>query len=132
MIPPTPLEDVCGIWYYGKAGTGKSHTARQEYPDFFDKQINKWWDGYQGQNNVLLDDFDKKHEVLIHYIKRWADKYPFNAETKGSAIMIRPQKIIITSNYHPSEIWNLDSDLQPILRRFKITHFQNFFNKQKN
>lgn len=38
--------------------------------------------------------------------------------------MIRPQKLVITSNYHPKDIWADETTLEPILRRFKIVHFK--------
>lgn len=40
------LESMDNHWYWGKTGTGKSHTARQEAPNAFLKTNTKWWDGY--------------------------------------------------------------------------------------
>jgi len=111
-------------WFCGPAGTGKSRRARHEWPELFIKPINKWWDGYTHEETVLLDDFDKNHSVLCHHLKIWADRYPFRAEVKGGTVMIRPKRIIVTSNWTPEEIWALDQDLQPILRRFKVTRFE--------
>lgn len=84
---------------------------------------NKWWDGYTDQETVLLEDFDKSHDKLLHHIKIWADRYPFPGEKKGTAFVIRPKLIIVTSNYHPSEIWPGEVEADPILRRFKLVHF---------
>jgi len=108
------------LWIYGPTKTGKSLMARTLYPDLYLKMCNKWWDGYEQQDVVLLEDFDQQHDKLVHYLKIWADRYPFPAETKGGSFVIRPRRIIVTSNYHPEDIWTKQPDLAPILRRFKL------------
>ena len=50
------------------------------------------------------------------YFPRWA----FSAEYKGGSMRIRPEKIIVTSNYHPEQCFPNREDVAPILRRFQV------------
>lgn len=109
-----------GIWLHGKSGCGKSRKARADYPGSYMKMCNKWWDGYRGQDTVIIDDFDKEHACLAHHLKIWVDRYAFTSEDKGGADFIRPKVVVVTSNWSPSEIWSDEKDLGPILRRFKV------------
>lgn len=124
-LPDLPDNGKHHVWFYGPSGTGKSYAARQEYPNaYFKHANNKWWDGYQQEDNVILEDFDKKHEYMVFHLKIWADKYWFQAEVKNGGCKARPKHIIVTSNYHPTDIWSDDRDLTPLLRRFKIVRFR--------
>lgn len=124
MPKPEPLTELQNEWRYGSTGTGKTRSAQEMYPDAYLKKANtKWWDGYTDQEVVIIDDFDKYHVQLGYELKIWLDHYPFIAERKGSSSMIRPKKIIITSNYHPSEIWDDTKTLDPVLRRVKLIRY---------
>lgn len=124
MNKPTDKTAPTGIWIFGAPGVGKSFYARQHYgSSLYLKAQNKWWDGYQGEKNVLLDDFDCK--ALGHYIKIWADAYAFMAECKGSSIQIRPDNFIITSNYMPEDIFDDPVLAAAVRRRFYFITLNN-------
>jgi len=120
-------EEKVNFWYFGGTGTGKSHAARDVFPRSYLKVANnKWWDGFRADlhTSVIMDDFDKAHGYMGFNLKIWADRYAFTAEVKGATVMIRPKFLVVTSNYHPCQIWDDELTLSPILRRFKIVHFK--------
>lgn len=67
--------------------------------------MNKWWDGYRGQDVVILDDITPDHACLCYHLLIWSDHYSFNAEVKGGSVNIRPRIIIVTSNYTIEEVF---------------------------
>lgn len=66
-------ENPIGLWIHGPAGSGKSYSVRKIFKPIFIKPQNKWWDGYEGEPYILLDDFDRQGACLAHYLKIWAD-----------------------------------------------------------
>lgn len=122
---PSSIDELRNEWYWGATGTGKSRKARKENPGAFIKNLNKWWCRYKGEDVVIIEEWSPNHECLASYLKIWCDHYAFRGEIKGSSMMLRPRKIIVTSNYHPNECFSRSGDLEPILRRFRIVHFAN-------
>lgn len=122
-------DEVTFQLYYGATGTGKTS---QVYSDYFESEIyeknpNKWWDSYKGQKCVLIDELrpDCAKALQTHF-KKWLNIAPFQAEIKGGTIRIRPQIIIITSNYSLEQLWGYDQEgaYLPMKRRLKCTHFK--------
>jgi len=120
MKKPVPLSGPCGLWIYGETGSGKTYAVTTQHPDRYMKPLNKWWDGYQGEDVVHIDEISPEHtKYLADKLKLWADAYPFPAETKGGACQLRPKRIIVTSNYSIDEMGFLTNDYPAIKRRFK-------------
>ena len=48
------------------------------------KLNNKWWDGYQSQKVVIMEDVDKETvKFLHHHLKIWADRWGSLARPRG-------------------------------------------------
>lgn len=126
MKPPSVLDgELINEWIYGPPGSGKTKYVFDTYDIdnlYIKNAKTKWWDGYNGQEIVLIDDFDMDCVHQGHYLKIWADRYPVNCEVKGGSRLIRPKKIIVTSNYTIGQLF-FDSEMAAAInRRFKSIH----------
>jgi hypothetical protein len=112
--------DTMNEWWVGTTGTGKSRLAWEKYGEIcYQKQLNKWWDGYDAQPVVIIEEWSPKNEVTASALKIWADRYPFTAQIKGGTLQkIRPTKIIVISNYRLVDCFPDTRDAEPIARRF--------------
>lgn len=127
-----PLTHQAGLWIWGPRGTRKTSCADAAFMEsggYYSKDPgNKWWDGYQGQALVLLDEMPRKvfmsRDVdMAGMLKTWAGHLPFKAEVKGGVMEIRPSVICVTANFPPEEVLaNARVDLEPILKRFRVIH----------
>ncbi len=114
-------------WIVAPSGYGKSTYARKRYPDYYDKAPNKWFVGYQDQGTILCDDFGPDQcKYLGWYLKRWADVFPFPMETKGGGKMIRPLRVVVTSQYTPRECFEDPLIVEAILNRFEVIELEHW------
>lgn len=123
-MAPIGIERTITV-YWGRTGTGKSRRAWEEattnaYPK---DPRSKFWDGYSGQENVVIDEF--RGGIDISHVLRWFDRYPVVVEVKGSSTVLRASNIWITSNLDPRQWYpDLDEETQAaLLRRLNITYF---------
>lgn len=121
-------------WFYGKSGTGKTREAMElAGADFFITSRNlKWWDGYFGQRTVIIDDF-RGDFCTFHELLRILDGYPFRVDIKRSSMWLHANTIIITSCYHPRNVYESREDIKQLLRRIdEIKFFDKNAYKTKN
>lgn len=125
FVVPVGMQRVAYV-YWGATGTGKSRRAWAEGGvDAYPKDPRtKFWCGYQGQGNVIIDEF--RGDIDISHMLRWLDRYPVRVEIKGLSVPLCAEKIWITSNVHPGQWWpNLDpATLDAFYRRVEIVFFQ--------
>lgn len=89
------------IFIVGPPGRGKSTWCLENFKDAFWMNNGKWWDGYAGQEVVILDDFDATvaGQLTWRNFKLLLDRFPLQLEKKGNMVNILAKIFIVTSNY---------------------------------
>ncbi len=101
--------------YWGDPGTSKSKMAAEKGAIFV-THVNGFWMGLpNGAEKVCLDDFEPANMSRTIFL-RMADRYAFQANTKGSHAEFVAKEIYITSNSSPIT-WYMGSDA--VMRRIK-------------
>lgn len=101
------VPEVTVIW--GGTGSGKTREVFENHPveEIYKAGVQAgksealWWDGYDQQEVILLDDFYGQWRP--EYILNLLDRYPFMLNIKGGTRWRLARKIYITSNVHPRE-----------------------------
>ena len=90
--------------YWGPPGTGKTRKAFDENPDAYFKPDGEWWDGYTGQETVIIDDF--YGGMPWCFLLKLLDRYPLLVPFKGGFHQFVSKKLIFTSNVDIEEWYN--------------------------
>lgn len=78
--------------------------------------MGKWWDGYDGQRVVVMDDF--AGNIPFKELLKLADYYPHRVEVKGGVRTFSSKIIVITSNTRPEEWYdNAKNEMGALYRR---------------
>jgi hypothetical protein len=115
------------IWFWGPTGTGKTRRAFEEAPDaWISTRDLQWFNGYHGQNTVIIDDF-RKEFCPFPTLLRLLDGYPLSVPIKGGFVNWVPNRVYVTSCYSPATVYNgLHEDVRQLLRRITaIIYFEN-------
>lgn len=99
----------------GVPGSGKSYVAKtltnNDKKLGYWKSPDKWWDGYEGQDIVILDDF--KGGIMATQLQHLMDENAMDVETKGGKMEFNSKRLIITSNYLPAQ-WYEKDERRPV------------------
>jgi len=101
-------------WLWGATGAGKTRRAVGEGVTFYMKDGTQWWDGYNQQSRIVIDDFDGKWP--FRDLLRLLDRYPYQGQTKGGYVKINSPEIYITCEHPVCHFWS-GSEHDQILRR---------------
>lgn len=113
-------------WYYGNSGTGKTKKVLDQCEPFMPLSY-KWWEGYSGQDAILLDDLRPSWcapEQLLRLLDPY--RYQYRVEVKGGSRPLIATKIFITTPWHPEDFWkDIKEDAKQLMRRiYELIHFR--------
>lgn len=98
-------------YYFGKTGTGKTWAAFEEakwkWGDenvWFNHKTDDWFDGYRGQDAVILDDI-RSNTWRFEFLLRLLDRYYLEVPIKGGHARWIPREIWITAPGEPRDIY---------------------------
>lgn len=120
-----------GTWLYGPTYTGKSDEQFKEYnPDthYPYPDDNGWWDGYTGQETVIINDF--RGCLPYAFLLKLVDKWPMHVRRRGrEPAPFISKHVIISSPHPPNEVYNNLAErdsLDQLYRRFEIYYVPEF------
>jgi len=103
----------------GVPGSGKSREARRLYPELYNvpEPVNGglWFDGYDGQNEILMDDFYGSW-MRYHTLLQLLDGYRMLLPIKGGFVNKNWHTVVITSN-RSVEQWYGRPEISALTRR---------------
>lgn len=107
------------LWFYGPTGTGKSRAAN-ELPGskFFAPTDKFWFDGYDGQDVVIIDDYRRDY-CPFHLLLKLLDRYPLQVPVKNGYANFRCRTIVITTPRSIRDTWEgrTEEQLRQLERR---------------
>jgi len=127
------------VWIYGFTGNGKSSVIPEfESETMYSKNPeNLWWDGYDGEPAVVINDFRAKKSGVGSFaaLLNLFDFTPYRVENKGGSVQFRAQRIWITTAHDPISTMSAmaeenGEDVRQILRR--IDHVVEFDYRRPN
>lgn len=107
-------------WVYGSTGVGKTKYAYSKSESVYFKDHTMWWDGYDQQEVIIIDDFDGKWPYRD--LLRLLDRYPYQGQIKGGYVKINSKYIIITCDRCVDKLYEAiltKHELSQLKRRIK-------------
>ncbi len=127
-----PRDFICNvILFVGPTNTHKSHVASllmksghfgSCYTAPGPKPSGFYFDGYDGQDCVLIDEMDGDR-CKPTFLNGLCDRYSFSVPVHGSGnVNFRASTIILCSNYVPKDWWKV-TNAAPFMRRISLAWF---------
>jgi len=117
------------FYIHGPTGVGKSRWVYEQIKGkrFYMWNNSKWWDGYDGEEIIWVDDF--RWMMDEQYYLKVFDRYPCTVETKGGHVQLKTKTWYVTSNIdcnsvcrsNPAMIRRLGANIMKIEEPLHVT-----------
>lgn len=109
-------------WLFGESGIGKTRKAYDLLPNAYRKTNNlgKWWDGYDADEDVIIDDVKDLTKEFYISLLELLDRYEARVEVKGGSRQFLAKRIVITSIEDPRNMYSVFNNAVELIRRIDI------------
>lgn len=126
--------------YFGPSGAGKTTIVKMEVMGRQKNKMytkacgNKWWCGYNGEKDVLMDEFRGDTFGTLEEFNSMTNLGVCRLERKGGQVTMCADRMHFTTNAHPSMWWKKaggghfcwkDARFRAVSRRFAKVHWWN-------
>lgn len=125
-----PFRKLEVIVHWGETGTGKTRTAYEEGAFMWNPSSPEWWDGYAGEEIILIDEF--YGQLKPARLLKLLDGYQCRLPVKGGFTYAKWTKVYITSNVRFDEWYkNIPNEVLKALRRriTKVIEFKSLLKR---
>lgn len=114
-------------WIFGPSLSGKTEMVENEYPKHFKFDNEKFFEGYQMEDTVVIDDFGPGNRPWFKHLIEWTGRKIFMAIDRNNRNIknIRPRRFIVTSYYDIREV-SIQEGVSPdsIKTRILVNQFE--------
>jgi len=109
-------------YFWGSTGTGKT-TAASRAGDVYWHDGSSWWDNYDQQETVIVDEY--RGSFPVQMLLKLGDGTPFKVPVKGGYVEFNSARVVFCSNLSPGEaVFKYDGPTNDALaRRFVLSYY---------
>lgn len=119
-VQSTPPIVMC---FYGPSNVGKSYTAKNMFGSYFlvtPKKGDPWFDGYQGEDVLLIDEYEGHWDIA--FLKVFLDDRKCQLPVKHGFTWNTSKYIILTSNVPPLQWYPTINSVQQHALMRRLVH----------
>jgi hypothetical protein len=111
-------------WLYGPTGRGKTHIVQRLFGTsvkdvWYSSEDGKYWDGYNNQDVVVLDDF-RKTFCPFESLLKILGQVPYNVNVKFGFRTLNSHWVFISAPFSPTKMYeDINEDVKQLTRRIK-------------